>query len=148
MRYFPDIDFSIGNIFWIFHISIMRHAQDININIGNIFWHVSIPITRDISHDIDNRYRYHAIYRMISIRTILHVTRLRYFFWAGPVDTSQASHKFPPEHRLLLLLAGPFQLCFCTFFLYFGFLSFFLLFISSFLLFRLCLYVKPTANYN
>ena len=34
------------------------------------------------------------------------------FFWAGSFGTSLASQKFPAEHRLRLLLAGPFQLFF------------------------------------
>ena len=57
--------------------------------------------------------------------------RLRFFFWAGSVGTSLASHKFPPAHRLLLLLAGPFQLFFAFYFFCNFVLSFFV-FIPSF----------------
>ena len=51
---------------------------------------------------------------------------LRSFFWAGSVGTFLASHKLPPEHRLRLLLAGPFQL-------FFAFYTFFVLTCSHFL---------------
>ena len=56
--------------------------------------------------------------------------------------------KFPAEHRLRPLLAGPFQLffAFSTFFVPRPFSHFFRFVVSSFLLFRLCLYVKPAAN--
>ena len=53
--------------------------------------------------------------------------RLRYFSWAGSVGTSLAPHKFPPEHRLRLLLAGPLQF-------FFAFNTFFVLTCSRFLL--------------
>ena len=57
------------------------------------------------------------------------------FFWAGSVGTSLASHKFPPEHRLRLLIAGPFQL-------FFDFSTFFLLLILNlrFLIFFVSLF--------
>ena len=56
-----------------------------------------------------------------------------FFFWASSVSTSLASHKFPPEHRLLLLLAGPFLLFFAFYtFFALAFSHFFRLFFSSF----------------
>ena len=67
----------------------------------------------------------------ISIHTFIPGTRtcldIRFFFWSGSVGTSLASQKFPPEHRLLLLHAGPFQLffAFSTFFVLLPFFSFF-----------------------
>ena len=73
---------------------------------------------------------------------------LRSFFWARSVGTSLASHKLPPEHRLLLFLAEHFLIffAFSTSFVLLPFSQFFRFFVSSFLLFRLCLYVKPAAN--
>ena len=86
--------------------------------------------------------------RQCSAKRVDDCYRIRYFFWAGSVGISLAPHKFPPEHRLLLLLAGPFQLFFApsTFFVLLPFSHFFRFFDSSFLLFRLCLYLKPANN--
>ena len=66
--------------------------------------------------------------------TYRHRHKHRSFFWAGLVGTSLASQKFPPEHRLRLLLAGPFQLffAFSTFFLLLPFSHFFVFLLPHF----------------
>ena len=64
---------------------------------------------------------------LCSCTPALYIDIPRFFFWAGSVGTSLASHKFPPEHRLRLLLAGPFQLffAFSTFVVLLAFSHFF-----------------------
>ena len=86
--------------------------------------------------------------RQCSAKRVDDCYRIRYFFWAGSVGISLAPHKFPPEHRLLLLLAGPFQLLFAFYTFFVLPFSHFSSFVPHSLLFRLCLYVKPTANNN
>ena len=54
-----------------------------------------------------------------------YIDLLRYFSWAGLGWHLPGLSQFPPEYRLLLLLAGPFQLFFAFYaFLYLCFLNF------------------------
>ena len=70
------------------------------------------------------------------------------FLGAGSVGTSLASQKFPAEHRLRPLFAGPFQLffAFSTFSVLLPFSHFFRFFVPSFLLFRLVFIRKASCQ--